>query len=85
MVGSRSEVVLSMLPDSAALAASVLGRDGLAEGLSPGSTLVEMSTTDIDIVIRIDEALSAKECAILDAPVSGTPDMVAGRDLTMWE
>ena len=83
MVGSRSEVVLSMLPDSAALAASVLGRDGLAEGLSPGSTLVEMSTTDIDIVIRIDEALSAKKCAILDAPVSGTPDMVAGRDLTM--
>jgi 3-hydroxyisobutyrate dehydrogenase-like beta-hydroxyacid dehydrogenase len=43
--GAGAELAVTMLADGAALEEVVLGRDGLAEGLMPGSLLIDMSTT----------------------------------------
>ncbi|MFL6295361.1 MAG: NAD(P)-binding domain-containing protein, partial [Actinomycetes bacterium] len=43
--GSKAEVAVTMLTDGGAVEEVVLGRDGLAEGLAPGTLLIDMSTT----------------------------------------
>ncbi|HEV3463568.1 MAG TPA: NAD(P)-binding domain-containing protein, partial [Actinomycetota bacterium] len=40
--GSKAQVAITMLTDGGALEEVVLGRDGLAEGLGPGTLLVDI-------------------------------------------
>jgi 3-hydroxyisobutyrate dehydrogenase-like beta-hydroxyacid dehydrogenase len=74
-----SDVVISMLADEDAVKDVVLGRGGVAEGLPPGSVLVEMSTIGPDAVRRLRSAFP-DEARLVDAPVLGsTPQAEAGR------
>jgi 2-hydroxy-3-oxopropionate reductase len=70
-VAERSDVVITMVPDTADVAAVLFDRGGVAEGLSPGKIVVDMSSiSPLDTKLfakRIDE----KGCLYLDAPVSG--------------
>jgi 3-hydroxyisobutyrate dehydrogenase-like beta-hydroxyacid dehydrogenase len=66
-----AEVVFTMLADPAALDAVLFGPEGLIGGLSPGATLVEMSTVGPAAVRRIAERLP-DGVDLLDAPVLGS-------------
>lgn len=72
-VAARSDVVITMLPDSQSVEEVVLGQQGVAEVSRPGLVLVEMSTTSIGTIQKINQILSKKGCHVLDAPVSGIP------------
>jgi len=48
-----------------------LGEDGLIANLKPGTILVDMTTSQPDLAIRIAEAAAARGGQALDAPVSG--------------
>ncbi|MDQ6744603.1 MAG: 2-hydroxy-3-oxopropionate reductase [Actinomycetota bacterium] len=67
----RSEVVISMLPDSPDVESVVLGEDGVAEGVSDGMLYVDMSTIAPATSREVHQALQAKGVDALDAPVSG--------------
>jgi len=67
----RSEVVITMLPDSPHVEAAVLGEDGVAEGASDGMLYVDMSTIAPATSREVHHALGAKGVAAVDAPVSG--------------
>lgn len=70
-VAAQSDVIITMLPDSADVEDVVLGKDGVLEGLKPGATLVDMSTIKPAVARRVAEAVVKKGGKALDAPVSG--------------
>jgi 3-hydroxyisobutyrate dehydrogenase-like beta-hydroxyacid dehydrogenase len=67
-----SQVVFSMVTDTAALRAVALGPDGIVAGLGRGATLVEMSTVSPAVIHELAALAEARGAAVLDAPVSGS-------------
>jgi 2-hydroxy-3-oxopropionate reductase len=70
-VAERADVVITMLPDSPAVEAVVLGEDGVLAGASEGDLLVDMSTIHPTVSVAIAQAAAERGVAALDAPVSG--------------
>ncbi|SFH49178.1 2-hydroxy-3-oxopropionate reductase [Palleronia marisminoris] len=70
-VADAAEVIIVMVPDTPDVEDVLFGPDGVAEGLSPGKTVIDMSSISPvatrDFAARIAEA----GCAYVDAPVSG--------------
>jgi 3-hydroxyisobutyrate dehydrogenase-like beta-hydroxyacid dehydrogenase len=67
------DVVITMLADPEALVAVSEGADGFVASLSPGQTVVEMSTVGPEAVARLRRALPDR-VALVDAPVLGSRD-----------
>lgn len=67
-----SQVVFSMVSDTAALRAVGLGPDGIVAGLGRGATFVEMSTVSPAVILDLAALAEARGAALLDAPVSGS-------------
>lgn len=67
----KSDLVITMLPDSPDVEQVVLGRDGVIEGVRAGMLLADMSTIAPATARRVYERLQAKGVEALDAPVSG--------------
>jgi 3-hydroxyisobutyrate dehydrogenase-like beta-hydroxyacid dehydrogenase len=74
-VAKASQVVITMLSDSAALRAVVLAPDGLLKSLQPESVLIDMSTVDPENSRELAEAVRAQGAYMLDAPVSGSTSL----------
>jgi len=53
------------------LRAVVLGADGALAGMSAGAILVDHTTISADVAREVAAACQDKDCAMLDAPVSG--------------
>jgi 2-hydroxy-3-oxopropionate reductase len=70
-VAEKSEVVITMLPDSPQVREVVAGEDGVLEGISEGALLIDMSTISPVVTEELAEAVKEKGASMLDAPVSG--------------
>lgn len=70
-VASRSQVIITMLPDSPDVEAVALGPGGLIEGIQPGTLYADMSTIAPTVAAKVAAALGEKGVRCLDAPVSG--------------
>jgi 2-hydroxy-3-oxopropionate reductase len=70
-VASRSNVVITMLPDSPDVEAVALGTDGIATGIRDGALWIDMSTIAPATTKRVAAELAAKGVTSVDAPVSG--------------
>ncbi len=68
---SRSEVIITMVPDGPEVEAAVLGPEGALEGAKPGSIIVDMSSISPIVAQKVGAACAAKGVEFLDAPVSG--------------
>ncbi len=68
----RSEFVLSMVSNSAALEAVTEGEDGIHRGLAPDRVHVDMSTVSPELSRRLAGLARERGGAMLDAPVSGS-------------
>ena len=71
-VAERSDVVLSMVSNTAALEAVTLGENGVHAGLVAGRVHVDMSTVAPEVSRRLAGLARARGAAMLDAPVSGS-------------
>jgi 2-hydroxy-3-oxopropionate reductase len=80
-VAARSEVIFSMVPDAADVARVLFGEGGVAEGLSPGKTFVDMSSISPVATRELAARLAALGCEYVDAPVSGGD--VGAREATL--
>ena len=79
-LAERSDVVLSMLFDDAAVRDVLSGPDGAFGAARPGLTFVEMSTLSLRTSVDLHAAAERKGVGYLDAPVSGsTPQAEAGQ------
>ena len=70
-VAEKAEVVILMVPDTPDVEAVLFGADGVAEGLSPGKTVVDMSSISPIATKEFARRINEKGCDYLDAPVSG--------------
>ena len=70
-VASKSDTIITMVPDSADSEAAILGPNGALEGARPGSVIIDMSSIAPLVSQRIAEECAKKGVEMLDAPVSG--------------
>jgi 4-hydroxybutyrate dehydrogenase / sulfolactaldehyde 3-reductase len=68
-VAAGSDIVLTMLPDSAAVEAVVCGEHGVLAHCRPATLVVDMSTVDPQTTDRLRAAAEARWCSFADAPV----------------
>lgn len=71
-VAQASDVVLSMVTNTTALAAIADGPDGILAGLTPGKLYIDMSTVSPAASRALAERVAAQGAQMLDAPVSGS-------------
>ena len=70
-VAERADIVITMVPDTPDVAAALFDTDGVAEGLSPGKVVVDMSSISPVETKEFAKRIEALGCDYLDAPVSG--------------
>jgi 2-hydroxy-3-oxopropionate reductase len=70
-VAERSDVIVIMVPDTPDVEAVLFGENGVAEGLTSGKTVVDMSSISPVDTKDFAAKINALGCQYLDAPVSG--------------
>jgi 3-hydroxyisobutyrate dehydrogenase len=75
--------VICSLADDAAVQATYGGQGGIAAGLRPGAVVLEMSTIDPRTVEAVRPLVEERGAALLDAPVSGSVQLVERGELTV--
>lgn len=70
-VASRSEVVITMLPDGPQVEEAILGPDGVLEGIESRSVVIDMSSISPLVSQKVAGVCAKKSIEFLDAPVSG--------------
>jgi 2-hydroxy-3-oxopropionate reductase len=78
-VAQQSDVVITMLPNSPHVKSALFAENGLAEGLSTGKAIIDMSSISPVASREFAADLEKYEVDFLDAPVSGgEPGAIAG-------
>jgi 2-hydroxy-3-oxopropionate reductase len=70
-VAARSQVIITMLPDSPDVEAVALGANGIIEGVQPGTLYADMSSIAPSTAVKVAKLLGEKGVRVVDAPVSG--------------
>lgn len=70
-VASRTDTVIIMVADTAAVESVLLGEDGVIHHLGDNSLVIDMGTTSVTQTRRFAELISEKGGLYVDAPVSG--------------
>jgi 2-hydroxy-3-oxopropionate reductase len=70
-VARAADVIILMLPDTPDVDKVLFGKEGVAEGLTKGKVVVDMSSISPMETKRFALAINALGCDYLDAPVSG--------------
>ena len=86
-------VVITIVSDTPDVEEVILGKDGVIEGIKPGSVVIDMSTISPQATQEIAARLRQKEVHMLDAPVSGgeqgaikgTLSIMVGGDAEVFE
>ncbi|MBL8589264.1 MAG: NAD(P)-dependent oxidoreductase [Methylobacteriaceae bacterium] len=83
-LAAQCDLIFTSLPGPPEVEAVVLGENGIARTMRPGTTLLELSTSARALALRIDETFRGKGCTYMDAPVSGGPAGARSGDLVLW-
>jgi 2-hydroxy-3-oxopropionate reductase len=70
-VAKKSEVIITMLPNSPEVKEAVLGEHGILDGAKPGTILIDMSSIAPLVSKEVAAKAAEKGVEMLDAPVSG--------------
>ncbi len=70
-VAQKSEIIITMVPDTPDVEKVLFGKDGVAEGLSAGKIVVDMSSISPIETKAFAERISKSGADYVDAPVSG--------------
>lgn len=70
-VARQAELIILMLPDTPDVDHVLFGADGVASGLTPNKTVIDMSSIDPIETKRFGEKIAGLGCHYADAPVSG--------------
>ena len=68
---AKADVVILMVPDTPDVEAVLFGANGVAEGLKPGTLVIDMSSISPIETKVFARKINAKGCDYVDAPVSG--------------
>jgi 2-hydroxy-3-oxopropionate reductase len=82
-VATEAEVIIIMVPDTPDVEMVLFGADGVAEALSPGKCVVDMSSISPIETKAFAARIAELGCDYLDAPVSGGEVGAKGGTLTI--
>jgi 2-hydroxy-3-oxopropionate reductase len=82
-VAQSADVIFLMLPDTPDVEKVLFGPNGVAEGLSKGKTVVDMSSIAPLATKEYAQRINQLGCEYLDAPVSGGEVGAKGASLTI--
>ncbi len=82
-VAERSEIVFTMVTNTAAVRAVTDGPDGILAGLAPGKVYVDQSTASPDNTRALAARVTEAGADMLDAPVSGSVITLEQRKLSV--
>ena len=77
-----ADIIITMLADDAAARAVWLGGDGALAEAKKGAVLIECSTVSPGWIAELAAAAAKKDCALLEAPVTGTKPHASAGELT---
>ena len=70
-VAQKADIIITMVPDTPDVEKVLFGANGVAEGLSKGKTVVDMSSISPIETKAFAKKINALGCDYVDAPVSG--------------
>jgi len=70
-VARRSDLIITMLPDSPDVELVYAGEHGVFAGIKPGTLLIDMSSISPVVARKLAVEAEQRSCDMLDAPVSG--------------
>jgi len=70
-VAQKSEIIITMVPDTPDVEKALFGTGGAAEGLSRGKTVIDMSSISPIETKQFAKRINGLGCEYVDAPVSG--------------
>ena len=82
-VAGKTEMIITMLPDSPEVKEAILGKGGVIEGIRTGSVVIDMSSINPLVSQEIAKILKTKGVEMLDAPVSGGEPMAVQGTLSI--
>ncbi len=92
-VTEQSDVIFSMVTNTAALLEIVNGEQGILAGLQTGKVYIDMSTISATISREVAQQVTARGASMLDVPVSGnvihvaegTASLIVGGERAIFE
>src|SRR5262249_43460657 len=72
-VTAASDVVILCVTGSPQVEETILGRDGVLEGMKAGTIIVDCSTAEPGTTMKVSAAVAAKGGRFVDAPLVRTP------------
>ena len=82
-VASKSDIIITMLPNLPQLSEVMLGAGGVIEGLKGGAVVVDMSSVALDLFVEVAAAVKAKNAVFMNAAVPAGESRIAGSTLAM--
>jgi 3-hydroxyisobutyrate dehydrogenase-like beta-hydroxyacid dehydrogenase len=82
-VAEQADIIISMIPDDAALEEISTGSQGIFQGSTQGIIYIDMSTVSPAVSARIGEIAEKKGIQYLRAPVSGSTESAVNASLTI--
>jgi 3-hydroxyisobutyrate dehydrogenase-like beta-hydroxyacid dehydrogenase len=76
-LAARSDIIFLCVTGSAQVEAVVKGENGIIAGARPGTVIVDCSTSDPTVTVKLAVELAAKGLHLADAPLGGTPAQAA--------
>jgi 3-hydroxyisobutyrate dehydrogenase len=78
-----ADVVITVLPSPAVSRKVVEGAGGVFENLKAGGTWIEMSTTDMEDLLRLSAVAASKGITVLECPVTGGVHLANSGEITV--
>ena len=70
-VAQKADIIITMVPDTPDVERALFGQNGVAEGLSRGKTVIDMSSISPIETKKFAKRINELGCEYVDAPVSG--------------
>lgn len=79
----NADVVITVLPSPAVSRAVVEGKNGVFDNLKHGGIWIEMSTTDMEDLLRLSAVAKSKGIQVLECPVTGGVHLANSGEITV--
>jgi 3-hydroxyisobutyrate dehydrogenase-like beta-hydroxyacid dehydrogenase len=83
-LGQQSQVVICSLPGPLQVKEVMFGSSGLINAMKPGSTIIDTSTSSVELAQELSSLLEQKNVSFLEAPVTNAVDFAALGKLSIF-
>ena len=83
-LGKHSQVVICSLPGPAQVKEVMFGEEGLISAMKSGTTIIDTSTSSVELAQELTELLEQKNVGFLEAPVTNAVDFAALGKLSIF-